>query len=105
LKLNDYINLIKSINDDGFSILKYEDMILDFPTWYKSFCYKLEFDFEIAKTLQNRLSENFKPVNKENPLKHKRKMIPGDYKNKLSSNTINEINDRLKFRLNYFGYK
>lgn len=104
VKLNDYIELIKKINDDGFSILKYEDMILDFPKWYRDLCEKLELDFEKAETIQDRLAENFNPVKCEDPLKHKRKMVPGDYKHKLTTSTIDEINNRLSSQLEFFGY-
>lgn len=103
-KLNDYIDLINSINSSRFAILKYETMVCDFSKWFKIFCQKLDFNYSELENIEKSLAENFKPVQKEDVYKHKRQMLPGDYKAKLKLETINLINERLKDQLEFFGY-
>jgi hypothetical protein len=98
-----YIDLLLSSYPHVY-VTKYEDMISDFSTWLDKlleYC-ELKASSELQQSLLDE-SKKLKP-RKENVYQHIRKGISGDYKEKLSQETINYINSRLSFVLERFNY-
>ena len=84
-------------------LLKYEDMVENTPKWLKEFS-----DFvaqPITPDLGGRISHLLDfTVPNEDSNQHKRQVIPGDHKRKLSPETISAMNEKLGPILNTFGY-
>jgi len=103
---NNFKNYIDSgiVRKDNVLLLKYENMVTDFPNWLNEL-----FDFlEVNKSyaIYSQLIESQKKIvpKTENINKHIRKGRAGDYKEKLSKKTIEVINKDLKEVLEYFNY-
>ena len=97
-----YIAALRDMPNAHF--LKYEDMIGDFLPWLDGLLSRCELSVSHqtkAKIIEEARSS--KPE-RENILKHKRQVIPGDYKRKLSENTVATLNKDLSDVLNAFGY-
>ena len=99
-----YDDYIFSIKKFGFKVLKYELMVCEYHKWLSKFYEILQFDenrfdecFDKTKTLFDAVEEN------EN--NHKRKMVPGDHKEKLKGSTIDILNKELGYILEFFGYE
>jgi hypothetical protein len=85
--------------------VKYEDMVINFPYWLK----------EVAKGFgiksENQIDKIFKKykkefeIKKENIYAHKRKILPGDYKEKLKSETISRLNSIFSDILKIYNYE
>jgi len=82
-------------------LLKYEDLILDFEKFYRHLNDYLPLNEDVKEILH----KHTRPPKKENPLNHKRKGNPGDYKNKLNPDTINYLDKIFKRTLNDFHYE
>lgn len=88
-------------------LLYYEDFVVDREKWTREFCDFTGFPFE------NRFVQNFnrnKPnlealANNEDPQRHVRKAIPGDYKVKLTPETIATLNDLWSDVLSALNYR
>lgn len=87
-----YKTLKISTKYKNVTYLKYSDMVLNFPKWNKVSCSVFEAD---EKTILSKFKNEFL-LKKENITKHKRKMIPGDYKEKLEPKTIKILNNKFK---------
>jgi hypothetical protein len=87
------------------SIVKYEDMISDYEKWLDDLLRAC--GMKISDELRQRIIEEFKQskVKKEDKYKHVRKGTSGDYKAKLSQNTINILNEKFGSLLQFYGYK
>jgi hypothetical protein len=90
--------------DLNIMIVKYEDMVLDFRKWLKDVVkvFELTNESEVVQRLYEQHEAQFRPF-PEDPTKHKRKMIPGDYKEKLKPETIELLNKKLQWQTKY-GY-
>ena len=86
-------------------LLSYEEMVLDFPSWLRRVidCFELENADETYRIVAERYAETVKPEG-ENVFSHKRKVVPGDYKEKLHPDTIAELNRRFAHSLDVLGY-
>lgn len=87
-------------------LVTYETMVLDFPAWLRQVVQRFELPnhdetFEFAAAA--RAHETRKPA-AENISLHKRKVTPGDYKEKLQPETIAELNRRFANVLTSLGY-
>lgn len=71
-------------------LLTYEEMILDFDSFYQ----KLGLFLEPEPGVRNKLFNRTRPEKSEHPDQHKRDGAPGSYRKKLAAQTIAEI-DRL----------
>ncbi len=86
-------------------VLFYEEMVLDFGSWLR----KLLAPFELAdveetyRFVASRHAESVKPT-AENVWSHKRKVTPGDYREKLTPETISKLNSRFSEVLDVLGY-
>lgn len=92
-------------NQHQVGILKYEDMVTNYEEWLMAIA-KLT-DMEIPDSIKHELIRNNRASTplKENKFSHNRKGISGDYKEKLTAETIKELNTIFKPILSYFDYK
>lgn len=76
-------------------VVFYEEMVSDFRNWLRKVvdCFELENADETYRFVLSRHEEEVAPT-EENPWRHKRKVTPGDYKEKLQPETIAELNHR-----------
>lgn len=98
-----YHNLLLKPYENVY-VAKYEDMVIDFSSWLDGLlCYC---DLQISANLRNTIIANnqkIKPT-KEDLIKHLRKGMPGDYKEKLQDETIQHLNATFSTYLQVFGY-
>lgn len=88
-------------------IVKYEDMILNYSHWLKSIIDA--FEFGAFSNIANqyyflKYKDEFKIPKKENIYSHKRAVKPGNYRDKLKPQTINQLNQVFAEFLNKYGY-
>jgi hypothetical protein len=88
------------------SLVSYEEMVLDFPSWLKKglVAFGLEDAGETYAFLMERHGQAVKPTGEEDVWSHKRRVTPGDYKEKLKPETIAELNRRFAEVLEALGY-
>jgi hypothetical protein len=100
-------------------VLSYEEMVLDFVSWLRKFLAAFELDDpgktysfvrdrveiqnDVTKAAVARDVANVASTG-ENICAHKRKATPGDYKEKLSPETILKLNSRFREVLDMLGY-
>ncbi len=92
------------LSQPGTTFVKYEDLILDFPKWLaevvSGFGLKSE---DFSQKLLKKYKKEFN-VKKENVYSHKRKIIPGDYQEKLQPETIIRLNEIFAENLKVYRY-
>lgn len=93
------------VGKENVLLLTYEEMVYNFPLWIKKFSgpFSLPNKPTVVKLLQNKYKNEF-TTNGENTMNHKRKIIPGDHKDKLKPATISFLNDTYKEILIPLGY-
>ncbi len=94
--LDRYQRYLREVVDrPNVTIVFYEDMVADFPSWLRKVvaCFELENADETYRHVLERHEDEVKP-SAENPWLHKRKVTPGDYKEKLQPETIVKLNER-----------
>jgi Sulfotransferase domain len=86
-------------------VLSYEEMVLDFSGWLRKFLASLELTDadETYQFVSKRHAESVKP-DAEDIWSHKRKVTPGDYKEKLKPETVSQLNQRFSEVLDVLGY-
>lgn len=107
---NRYDQLIElQQNQPQTNIVRYEDMVLHFDRWLIKYLMSFKHLVPNGETrplfmhcLQKFQSE-FK-ILPEDVYRHKRKMVPGDHKEKLAPETIAKLNDQFSNALELFGY-
>lgn len=85
--------------------VKYEDLVLNFPFWLQEVA--RGFAIENSKFIHSMIKK-YKgefAVKKENKHAHKRKIVPGDYKEKLSTETIGKLNAIFSDNLKTYNYE
>lgn len=102
--LNTYTNYITNyLGKQNVLLVRYEEMVADFPLELKKILSFIDYsktEEAIAYWTQN---PPFRTEG-ENHLKHKRKVTPGDYKDKLKGDTIQYLNEKFKMVLERLGY-
>ncbi|MFC1845238.1 sulfotransferase domain-containing protein [Thermodesulfobacteriota bacterium] len=85
--------------------VKYEDLVLNFPFWLQEVAkgFAIE-NQEFIDSMINKYKGEFE-VKKENIHAHKRKIVPGDYKEKLTSETIGKLNTVFSENLKKYNYE
>lgn len=94
------------VGQPNVSLVSYETMVLDFPKWLEGVvsCFELPNHEETYKfAAATRGHETVKPA-AEDMFRHKRKVTPGDYKEKLQPETIAELNRCFSHVLSALGY-
>lgn len=99
-RLNSYM---KYENYSNVVFLSYEDMILDFSNWAYKVCSYFNLKEEDKEKVVRLFENEFKNIKeltidemKQGIKRHNRKMLPGDYKEKLNEDTINKLNKHCK---------
>jgi len=93
------------ITKPGAIFVKYEDLVLNFPLWLQEVA--KGFAIENTKFIGRMIKKHKKEfeVKKENIHAHKRKIVPGDYKEKLASETIGKLNAIFSDNLKKYNYE
>jgi hypothetical protein len=86
-------------------VISYEQMVLDFRGWLRKFlgAFELPDADETYRFVASHRAETPKPT-AEDIRSHMRKVTPGDYREKLRSETIAELNRRFSEVLDVLGY-
>lgn len=101
-RLDHLVNRLDNLNANEY-VVKYEDMVLNFESWIEQVLKPFtNTPIGIKKRLYKRFENQFHAVPEQ--LVHKRKMIPGDYKEKLKVETINYLNQLFQKELALLGY-
>lgn len=88
----------------GVHVARYEDMVENFPEWLDSLVSAC--GMEISKSFRQDLLANHEARRPkgENIQKHLRKGMPGEHREKLRSETIEQLNQTFKESLTRFNY-
>ena len=91
VRYSDYV--YKLVGKDNVTFVTYEDMVTDFGSWAGKVVNGFYFRDEerVKEELVAKHASGLK-VDREDIWSHKRKITPGDHKNKLRSETIDELN-------------
>lgn len=87
---------------DNITFVTYEDMVLNFPKWAKVITKNFNLNRTEYKQIVTKFKKEFEGVKETNPKKiigglrksHKRRIYPGDYKNKFDKQTIKYLNNQ-----------
>jgi len=92
-------------------VVRYEEMVTDFPTWAKMAVSPLDLTLSQIDQLLQEFGPEFNNIQELTPdrilkgeVSFVRKMYPGDYLDKLKPETIEYINERMESFLSFFGY-
>ena len=104
--LTRYLRYLREVAGRPNTVLvSYEEMVRDFSSWLRKVVarFQLENEEEIYGFVLARHMDAVKP-DAEDAWSHKRKVTPGDYKEKLRPETIAELNRRFSEVLAALGY-
>ena len=98
---NSYLNI--SNFNDNLKVFRYEDVIFNKYQWVKDICSYIGLELPEAnlKTIADK--HDIVPE-QENVHQHIRKVVPGDHKEKLDKQTIEELNVIFQPILEQYGY-
>ncbi|MGB3534812.1 MAG: sulfotransferase domain-containing protein [Microcoleaceae cyanobacterium] len=102
-KYDNILNIYRK-NNPKYLIVQYESMVLDYKKWLSEIISLLPFQDKAdnIEKYYNKYREEFEAEGFEESMQHKRKMIPGDYKEKLEEPTIIELNSKFSDILDSF---
>ena len=83
---------------------RYEDMIRDFPQWLDAVLGFCALSCNEATRASLIAESNGSEITKENKMKHKRQVTPGDHRRKLRPETIAKLDAELADILTRYGY-
>jgi len=94
------------LNKPNVIFVKYENMIVDFKNWLNKIItpFNIHNSEKVVGYLAEKHRNAFK-IKRENIMRHRRKIIPGDYKEKLKPETIKELNLMFKDILQKLDYE
>lgn len=106
-----YDYLIENLPWRQTLIVKYEEMVTDFSKWLGDFLPPFrrisglddQAERELFNVFCKKYADEFCP-GEEDVYRHKRKVTPGDHREKLRPETIGVITDALERPLRFFGY-
>lgn len=87
----------------GVLISRYEDMVTDFETWLQRLLDYLGVP-RAHQSVNEIVSDADFDVGEEDAARHKRRVMPGDFLDKLAPETIDELNERFAQILHSFDY-
>ncbi len=93
-----------SIKDESFKLFRYEDIIFKKQQWVQDILDFLELEMPADKVQAIAAKHDIFPGD-ENQNAHIRKVTPGDYKEKLKPETIEQLNDCFRDVLEKYGYE
>lgn len=99
-----YADLIHRQPYELRNIVRYEQMVLDFPGWLEKIIRPFEFRMPglIKTRFAFRYRNEFQPD--DNPDSHKRSVLPGDYLRRLRPETIGQLNEIFEPELRALKY-
>ena len=100
-----YTEYQQLLSEPDAIFVKYEDLVLNFPFWLQQVAKGFAID---NPNFIQRMIKKYKgefEVKKENKHAHKRKIVPGDYKEKLTPETISKLNDIFSDNLKKYHYE
>ena len=103
-RYSDYIDHV--LGRRNATLVKYEEMVTDFPSWLEKFI--APFPLKDKKATVNELvalSPQIFPSRTQDVMHHVRHITPGDHKNKLKAETIDELNHVFRDVLVALDYK
>lgn len=88
------------------TLLRYEDMVLDFDRWFADFtsAFGDQARTAIPAPVMSKLRSTFQMDGGEDRKSHKRKVTPGDHKDKLTPETVAALNTKFADVLDALGY-
>jgi len=94
------------LNKSNVVFAKYEEMVTDFRSWLSKIIppFSIPDSEKVITRLARKHRDSFK-ITRENIWDHKRKITPGDYKEKLKPETIRELNILFKDILRKLDYE
>lgn len=103
--MNDrFLEYVKMVEQSNASILKYEEMVTDFDAFISRLGVALNVDIEGADRKVLHEMGGFSDTASGDIYQHRRNILPGEHRQKLSEATIMEINHKLSGVLAFFGY-
>ena len=101
-----YSSYVNVMNENDVTLIKYEEMVLGFPEWVEKFLtiFPINNHEYVKNYIVERYMHEFKLPIKENKYRHKRRMLPGDHKEKLKRNTVKKLNELFSTVLKEFQY-
>ncbi len=91
------------------TVITYEEMVTDFSSWLPKFlsALSLEDQPQLLQQLLAAHKDSFTPPNPDSldKIKHKRKIVPGDHKQQMSTQTITKLNNIFSKQLSAIGYQ
>ena len=89
----------------GSIFVTYETLVLNFPEWLEKVARGFAIDNpKFIQKLSKKYAGEF-AIKKENIHAHKRKIVPGDYREKLAAETIAQLNAIFAENLQRYGYE
>ena len=104
IKYKNIFEVIKA-NNPNHVVVKYETMVLNYRDWLSQVIKPFKFELPLEEVLEKyyqKYKQEFDTEGFEESMKHKRKMIPGDHKEKLQASTIESLNQIFSEILNRF---
>ena len=98
LYIDDYLSRPSAV------LLRYEDFVLDRPQWLDALLVALDIDGGMKRYKRLSNDNPAQKVKSEDKNRHIRKAVPGDYKDKLSPETIATLNDQWRDVLKRLAY-
>lgn len=96
-------NKYSTIADEKMKLFRYEDVIFSKQKWVQDILDLLGFEMPTDQVRVIAQKHDIFPTD-ENPNSHIRKVTPGDYKEKLKPDTIEQLNDCFRIVLEKYGY-
>ncbi|NEQ37164.1 MAG: sulfotransferase domain-containing protein [Okeania sp. SIO3I5] len=105
IQVKHYFNMYhQNLNQDSLlKVYRYEDVIFKKYEWIKDMLDFLQLSLDVEQIAKIAEENNYFPKS-ENPNNHIRKVVPGDHKEKLSSDCIQQINEILSEVLDHYNY-
>lgn len=94
---------LRILHDSNLKIFRYEDVIMNKARWIKDIVDYLDLELN-SEQLNSILAKHDIVPRIEQTDSFIRKVIPGDHKQKLSHQTIEIINERLKDHMEFYNY-
>lgn len=103
-----YKGILNHKNSDQVIITLYSEMVTNFKVWLDKAIIPFNLDDDQVKNLYDKFNGEFNQINElkpndiinNNKKRHKRKMIPGDHKEKLKEETIELLKEKFSDILN-----
>ena len=99
-----YRPILELVDRENVQVVKYETLVTEFPSWLETVLALI--DLSDAKLLKRKLLWKYRHEFQPDPSNpgHKRNVLPGDHREKLSAETITMLNERFRPILQRLDY-